>query len=193
VTTILMARHGETDWNRDYRFQGHADPPLNETGRAQAAKLARTLAGESLAEIYSSPLRRALETARILAEPHGLEPVQVEALREVDVGSWQGLTRAEIEERFPEQYARWLDAAQGWDDGETYDQMAERVVPALFELAAGNEGQRLLAVTHGGPIRAAFAFAEGMTYAESRLNGPSIGNAYLAEFAVEDGLLRRLD
>ena len=193
MTTILLARHGETDWNRDYRFQGHADPPLNESGRRQAAELADVLADKRLAAVYSSPLRRALETAEILAAPHGLEPVKVEALREVDVGSWQGLTRTELAERVPEQLARWLDGGQGWEDGETYEQMANRVLPALLDLAAAHEGERILAVTHGGPIRAALAFADGTTYAEQRRRGPTIANVFLAEFAVESGRFRRLD
>ena len=193
MTTILLARHGETDWNRELRFQGHADPPLNEVGREQAAELSTALAQEALAAIYSSPLRRALETAEVVAAPHRLAPVKVPALREVDVGSWQGLTRAEIENRFPDQYARWLDGGQGWEDGETYEQMAERVVAALLELAAAHDGERVLAVTHGGPIRAAFAFAARTTYAEARRLGPAIANAFVAEFAVQDGALRRLD
>ena len=193
MTTILLARHGETDWNREWRFQGHADPPLNETGRAQAAELSDALATEELAAVYSSPLRRAFETAEVVASAHGLEPVALDALREVDVGSWQGLTRAEVETRFPEQYARWLGHGQGWDDGETDEQMGKRVVAALLELAAAHEGERILAVTHGGPIRAALAFANEMTYAEARRDGPSIGNIFLAEFAFESGALRRLD
>ena len=125
MTTILLARHGETDWNRERRFQGHADPPLNRTGRAQAVDLSVTLMAEELAAIYSSPLRRALETAEVVAASHGLEAVPVRALREVDVGSWSGLTRAEVEERFPAQFARWLDYGEGWEDGESYDQMGD--------------------------------------------------------------------
>jgi broad specificity phosphatase PhoE len=193
VTTILLARHGETDWNREWRFQGHADPPLNQTGRAQAADLSRALADEELSAVYSSPLRRAFETAEVVAAAHGLEPVAVEALREVDVGSWQGLTRAEVESRFPEQYARWLDHGQGWEDGETYEQMAERVIEALLELAAAHDGERILVITHGGPIRAAFAFADETSHAEARRSGPAIGNVFVAEFAAEGGALRRLD
>jgi broad specificity phosphatase PhoE len=193
VTTILLARHGETDWNREGRFQGHADPPLNELGRTQAAALAAELSGVELAALYSSPLRRALETAEIIGAPHGVEPVAVETLREIDVGSWQGLTRTEIEARFPEQFARWLDYGQGWEDGERYDELGRRVVATLLELAAAHDGQRILAVTHGGPIRAAFAFAAGSTHAEARRLAPRIGNAFVAEFAVEDGALRRLD
>jgi 2,3-bisphosphoglycerate-dependent phosphoglycerate mutase len=193
VTTILLARHGETDWNREGRFQGFADPTLNDTGRAQAASLAAELAGVELAAVYSSPLRRAFETAELIAAAHQLAPAAVEALREVDVGSWQGLTREEVEVRFPEQFARWLDYGQGWQDGESYAEMARRVVAALLQLAAAHEGERILAVTHGGPIRAAFAFADGSSYADARRLGPAIGNVFLAEFAVESGALRRLD
>jgi len=191
VTTILLARHGETDWNRERRFQGHADPPLNQTGRAQAADLSRALADEELDAVYSSPLRRAFETAEVVAVAHGLEPVVVEALREVDVGSWQGLTRAEVESRFSEQYARWLGHEQGWEDGETYQQMGDRVIEALLELAAAHDGGRILVVTHGGPIRAAFAFADETSHAEARRSGTSIGNVFVAEFGVEGTRLFR--
>jgi broad specificity phosphatase PhoE len=191
VTTILLARHGETDWNREGRFQGHADPPLNEAGRAQAAQLAVELASQELAAVYTSPLRRALETADVVAATRRLVPLPDERLREVDVGSWQGLTRDEVQRRFPEQYARWLDYGQGWEDGESYEEMGRRVVAGLLALAAAHEGDRLLAVTHGGPIRAAFAFAGGTTHAEARRLGPAIGNAFLAEFSVGDGVLRR--
>ena len=193
MTTILLARHGETDWNREGRFQGFADPPLNDIGRAQAAGLAAELADVELAAVYSSPLRRAFETAELLAAPHRLAPVAVEALREVDVGSWQALTREEVEARFPEQLARWLDYGQGWQDGESYEEMARRVVAALLQLAAAHDGERILAVTHGGPIRATFAFADGSSYADARRLGPTIGNVFLAEFAVVSGALRRLD
>ena len=192
MTTILLARHGETDWNREGRFQGHADPPLNRTGRAQAVDLSAALMAEQLSAVYSSPLRRALETAEVLATSHGLEPVPVDDLREVDVGSWSGLTRAEVEERFPAQFARWLDYGQGWEDGETYEEMGRRAVDALLRLAAAHDGERVLAVTHGGPIRAAFAFADGTTHAEARRLGPRIGNTFVAELAVADGALRRV-
>ncbi|HEX3687928.1 MAG TPA: histidine phosphatase family protein [Gaiellaceae bacterium] len=193
MTTILLARHGETDWNHEGRFQGHADPALNATGRAQAAELAAELEAVELAAVYSSPLQRALETAEVVAAEHGLQPVAVDALREVDVGSWEGLTRAEVEARFPEQFAGWLDYDQGWADGESYEEMARRVVAALLELAGAHEGERILAVTHGGPIRAAFAFADGTSHADARRLGPRIGNVFLAEFAVEGEALRRLD
>jgi broad specificity phosphatase PhoE len=193
VTEILLARHGETDWNLEGRFQGHADPPLNEQGWAQAAELASTLAGEEVSAVYSSPLRRALETAELVSATHGLTPVPVEGLREVDVGSWQGLTRAEVEQRFPEQFHRWLDHGRGWEDGESYEDMGRRVLASLQELAVRHDGECALAVTHGGPIRAAIAFAEGTSHPEARRRGPVLGNCFVARFAVQDGVFRRLD
>jgi broad specificity phosphatase PhoE len=192
VTEILLARHGETDWNRESRFQGHADPPLNDRGREQAAELAEALADVELAALYSSPLRRAFETAGLVAARHGLRAVPVDGLREVDVGSWQGLTRDEVERRFPGQFQRWLDYAQGWDDGETYEAMAERVLAVLEELAARHDGERILAMTHGGPIRAALARAEGISHSEARRRGPVVGNCFLVRFAVSDGSFQRV-
>jgi broad specificity phosphatase PhoE len=193
LTEILLARHGETDWNRDNRFQGRADPPLNEVGRAQAAELAATLTREPIAAVYSSTLRRALETAETVAGPHELTPLTVDALREVDVGSWQGLTRAEVETRFPEQFRRWLDYGPGWEDGETHEQMGERVLAALRELARLHPHERILVVTHGGPIRAALARAEGISHNEARRTGPALGNCFVAGLAVVDGNFRRID
>jgi 2,3-bisphosphoglycerate-dependent phosphoglycerate mutase len=193
VTELLLVRHGETSWNRESRFQGHADPPLNEVGRRQAAELAATLAHEELAAVYSSPLRRALETAEAIAAARGLSAVAVDGLREVDVGSWQGLTRPEVERRFPEQFRRWLDYGAGWDDGESYEEVDVRVIASLRELAVRHEGERIVAVTHGGPIRAALARSEGIGHAESRRRGPVLGNCFVARFAVGNGVFRRID
>jgi probable phosphoglycerate mutase len=144
VTTILLARHGETDWNRDGRWQGWADPPLNETGREQARALAEQLGSVPFDAVYSSDLGRAFETALIVAAPHGVDVTVDPGLREIDVGSWSGLTRAEIEERFG------LDRP----DGETREQHGRRVLAAVERIARANEGRRVLVVTHGGTMRA---------------------------------------
>ncbi len=193
MTTILLVRHGETDWNRENRFQGRADPPLNQKGRAQAVDLSVRLAAEELAAIYSSPLRRALETAEIVAAAHAQEAVTIDALQEVDVGAWEGLTRTEVEERYPEQFARWLDHEQGYEDGETYEQLSGRVMPALLGFEETHPGERILAVTHGGPIRAALAHVDAVSHAEARKRGPAIVNGFVIELAVENGNLRRID
>jgi broad specificity phosphatase PhoE len=145
MTTILLARHGETDWNRTGRYQGWADPPLNETGRAQARTLAELLRATPFTAVYSSDLRRAHETAEIVAAPHGV-PVTVEpGLREVDVGEWSGLTRSEVEERFP-------DGER--PGGETREQHAARVLAAAERIARAHPGQRILLVSHGVTMRA---------------------------------------
>ena len=145
MTTILLARHGETDWNRERRWQGWADPPLNDTGRAQARELADRLRDTPFDAVYSSDLRRAHETAEIVAAPHGVPVVADERLREVDIGSWSGLLHSEVEERYP-------DGVR--PDGETREEHAARVISAVEEIARENLGRRILIVTHGGSIRA---------------------------------------
>jgi len=144
MTTILLARHGETDWNRDGRWQGWADPPLNETGREQARALAQELRATPFDAAYASDLRRASETAEIVAAPHGVPVMLDPDLREIDIGSWSGLTRAEIAERFP-------DGRR--PDGETHAQQAARVRAAVVRIAREHPGGRVLVVGHGGTIR----------------------------------------
>jgi broad specificity phosphatase PhoE len=194
VTTLILARHGETDWNRENRFQGHADPPLNALGRRQSAELAETLLDAGITRVYTSPLRRASETAEIVGGILALEVEPVEALREIDVGSWSGLTRDEVAERFPDDYARWLaHAPHGYDGGETYDELAARVVPAVREVAERHPKGTLLVVTHGGPSRVLQAYAAGIDYIEARRREAVLANCGVSRFAVENGDFRRLD
>lgn len=145
MATILLARHGETDWNREGRWQGWADPPLNETGRAQARALADELRSTPFDAVYSSDLKRAHETAEIVAAPHGVPVVVDPELREIDIGSWSGLTRPEIDARFPNGER---------PDGETREQHFSRVRAAVVRIARANAGRRVLVVTHGGTVRA---------------------------------------
>jgi broad specificity phosphatase PhoE len=193
ATTIVLVRHGETDWNRDNRFQGHADPPLNDVGRTQARALAGELSSRRFAAAYTSPLRRAAETAAILGNALHLEPRPDTSLMEVDVGSWSGLTRTEVEERFPLGYARWLEYGHGWDDGETYDELGDRVVSGLVRMGHDHEGGEVLAVTHGGPIRSALAAAGRVPFEEARRSIHVIGNCAVVRLAVRDGKLERVD
>jgi len=193
VTELILARHGETDWNRQNRFQGHADPPLNAVGRRQSAELAEALAGETIARVYTSPLRRAAETAEIIARRLALEVEPLEPLREIDVGAWSGLTRDEIAAKFPAAYARWLERApHGFEDGETYEQLAARVVPAIRRLAERHASETVLVVTHGGPSRVVQAHAAGIDYAEARRRETVLANCAMCRFAVENGDIRRI-
>jgi broad specificity phosphatase PhoE len=193
VTTIYLARHGESDWNAANRFQGHSDRPLTEEGRRQAETLAELVAVENVDTIYSSPLIRALETARIVAARTGLEVTELDDLREVDTGSWSGLSRAEVQERFPEGFERWISGGSGWEDGETYEEMGARVLGALKEIARADPGGRILVVSHGGPIRAIQAAANGMDIHEYRRLKPVEPNAGLSVVTVDDGRIQRVD
>jgi broad specificity phosphatase PhoE len=192
VTTILIARHGQSDWNQEKRWQGHADRPLTERGRVQAQALADRLAHIELDAVYSSDLQRARGTAAVVAESQGLEVRQLPELREVDVGSWSGLTRAEAEERFPEGFARWRDGYPGWRDGETYEAMTDRVLGAVDRIAAEHDGGRVLVVSHGGPIRAIHAAALGLDVHAYRRLRPVEPNARLSAVCVVDGMLTEL-
>jgi len=190
-TTLVLVRHGETDWNRDRRFQGRADQPLNETGRAQAEELAEILHDEPVSVLYTSPLRRASETAEILAERLGLEARPLDALLEIDVGTWEGLTIDDVRVRFPEQAT--VDWRSGWEDGETYTGLEQRVIPALLELGSRHDGEHILAVTHAGPLRAAIASSLSLAYEDARpLIGP-LANCAVYRFAIRDGALERVD
>jgi len=188
VTIILLARHGESDWNVARRWQGHADRPLTERGREQARALAERLQHVELDAVYSSDLRRAADTAAAVS----LEVIELPELREVDVGSWSGLTRAEAEERFPEGVARWREGFPGWDDGETYEEMTERVVGAVLAIARAHRGGRVLVVSHGGPIRALHAAALGLDVHTYRRMRPVEPNARLSAVCYTDGALTEL-
>ncbi len=192
MTTILLARHGESDWNRAKRWQGHADRPLTELGRDQARELAGRLAETELDAIYSSDLQRARQTAEIVAGSRQLSVKTVAGLREVDVGSWSGLTRAEAEQRFPEAYARWMAGGEGWDDGETYEQLSRRVVDAVCHISAEQPQGRVLVVAHGGSIRAVHASALGVDVHTYRRIHRVEPNATLSAVCVQDGRLTEL-
>lgn len=180
ATTIFLVRHGETDWNRERRVQGHADRPLNEVGREQAAALAAELAGESIDAVYASDLVRARDTALAVASALGLEVVPHAGLREKHFGTWEGLLDHEVLERYPQ-------AATGpWGDGETTGQLAERVLAALHEIAARHPGETVLAVSHGGPLRAVLrnCAVDGVDRVE---------NCQVVRIVIEDGDLRAVD
>jgi broad specificity phosphatase PhoE len=177
MTELYLVRHGETEWNAARRIQGRTDIPLNDTGRAQARQAAELLARRRWQGVYTSPLGRAHETARIIADRLGLEGVtDIDALVERDYGEAEGMGFDEIEALYPEGVR-----APGQ---ETREEVAARVVPALLELAERHPGERLVIVSHGGAIRSVLQTAEPGT------RHPRITNASVHSFRVEDGALR---
>jgi broad specificity phosphatase PhoE len=192
VTTLLLARHGETDWNRDGRFQGHADTPLNNLGREQARALAEEVADVDV--IYSSDLRRAIETAQVVADRLGLEVRVDSRLRERSFGGWEGLTRQEIEEAFRDDYERWRTGESfGAEDAESHEAFAERIEAFLADVLARHPEETVLVITHGGSIRVIQAVASGLNYLRDRRSIRAVANGSLARYAHREGKLTPLD
>lgn len=167
MTSLYLIRHGETDWNKARRIQGRSDIPLNETGRLQALRAAAQLSGHPWGHIVSSPLSRARETAQIIARELQLpEPILIPELIERNYGEAEGLTRTELDSRFPQE-----SAVPG---RETRFDVAGRAIPALIDLGKEFPDSRVLAVTHGGLIRSvlmALHPESGLHHTEPITNG----------------------
>ena len=193
---VVLIRHGETDWSRDGRWQGWTDVPLNAKGRAQAHDLVEPLARQHPTHIVVSDLARTQETIQPLADALGLEPVIDPDVKEIDVGSWSGLTRAEAAERFPEGGARHDAGGTGWEDGETYADVAIRGERALLRHTDGlPESALLVVVSHGGLIGATVGRLIGLDAVaqRQRLGRPSHGHAaYLRRHDADEGPVWRL-
>jgi broad specificity phosphatase PhoE len=194
VTTIILARHGETDWNRERRWLGLTDLSLNERGREQARALAERVEAVPFSAVYASDLRRAYETALVVAERKGLAVTPMRELREVDVGSWTGLSQEEVKERFPDAYTHVrARTGRGWEGGETYAEMGRRVLEAMRSIAREYPGDAVLVVTHSGPIRTVRAHAIGLDFATDRKAAPTVDRVELAAVTVVDGVFRPAD
>ncbi len=171
---VILLRHGVTDWNDGGRFQGHADVPLNEAGRDQASAAAVGLGGAGITRVFASDLSRADETARIVAGALGLEVGTDPRLREVDVGSWAGLSMEEAGRREPD---FWPALREGRDfrrspEGESATEAGRRVALALLDHAeAAGDDEVVLAVGHGLSLRVGALLLMGLDYSHARLFG----------------------
>ena len=156
IDGVLLARHGETDDNAARRFQGHRDPPLNARGREQARALGDALAEQGIRALWSSPLRRALQTATIAGAILGLEPRLDARLMEVDVGRWAGRLYADVAADEPDAFTEWRSGSPAFrfPGGESLQEQGERVAKVLEEIAGGPH-KPVLVVCHGGVIREA--------------------------------------
>lgn len=152
---LYLTRHGETDWNVSSRIQGQTDTPLNETGVRQAKELAERLLEEKpeIAKIYTSRQKRAYQTAKIAAEKLQAEVVVKDGLEEISFGKWEGYTWKQVKELFSEEYEEWHENRRYKvpPEGESYQQLLERLVPALQEISR-EEKEDVLVVTHSAVI-----------------------------------------
>jgi probable phosphoglycerate mutase len=172
MTTLLLVRHGETDWNAEGRLQGHTDRPLTPYGRRQSRKLADELAEEQLDAVYASDLGRARETAEIVGVRLGLPTVLDPDLREKDWGTWEGLTAVERDR------VEFV--------GESTGEHQERVLQALRRIAERHPAGRVLVVTHGGSVRRVQTAALGLAL-------PVVENCGRWACTCENGKFRSVD
>jgi broad specificity phosphatase PhoE len=155
TTRLFLIRHGATPLTAEDKFSGAENVHLSQEGREQARHLALRLAQEKISTVYSSSLDRALETANILSEPHGLKPVSSSGLREISHGHWEGLTRRDVETRFPEEYAAWESdpftfAPRG---GESGISVLARSLPVIREIVVQHRDQNVMVVSHKATLR----------------------------------------
>ena len=155
TTRLYLVRHGATQMTAEDRFSGAIGAELSEEGRRQAARLGARLQDDGIGAVYTSPLSRSLDTARIIAGSCRLEPVLVDGLREISHGSWEGLTRREVETRFQDDYAAWEEdpftfAPEGAESGVA---VLARALPAVRRIVTSHEGQSVVVVSHKATIR----------------------------------------
>lgn len=192
---LILARHGETDWNVAKKIQGVTDTDLNENGRRQAKELAEAVIAGNLdiTAIYSSHLKRAAQTAACVADALNLPYHTMEDLQELNFGKWEGNSWHEVKERYPEEFGVWYTNRRYTPapDGESYQQMLERLLPALQDILHRERGN-VLVVIHSAEI-VAFQAALHDTSFQTMAKDYPIGNAQTVEFDGEQILNMKLE
>ena len=155
TTRLYVVRHGATNMTAEDKFSGAIGAELSDEGRQQSARLGERVQDDGIAAVYASPFSRSADTARLIAGECGLTPILNEALREISHGPWEGLTRREVEERFPREYEAWeadpfTYAPPGAESGVA---VLARALPAIREIVTAHEGQTVLVVSHKATIR----------------------------------------
>ncbi len=192
-TNIILIRHGETAWNAERRLQGHIDIALNAEGLRQAAAVAGALAGEQVDAVFASDLQRALQTAQAIAATRALTISQDPALRERCYGGFEGLLYAEIEQRFPAEFAAWqardVDALMpaGARVAESFRQFYARSVDGIVAAAKAHPDGNIVVVAHGGVLECAYRAALDLPL-ETPRNFPVL-NASINRFTLQGGKL----
>ena len=155
TTRLYLIRHGATALSVEDRFAGATDVDLSEEGRAQVEHLARRLADDKITAVYCSPMRRTVETAAIIARPHGLALIPREGLREIHHGRWEGMRRVEVEAQYPDEYAEWeadpfTFAPAG---GESGLNVLARALPVIRKIVLQHVGENVVVVSHKATLR----------------------------------------
>lgn len=187
-TRLYLVRHGQVEGFEQHRYNGQADVPLTDLGWQQYRSLQCRLKGRPLAAVYSSDLQRCLEGARLLGEPHGLEPVPLPALRELHIGQWQGIAWQELQQCFPRQWEERLKDIVNYrvPDGENLLDLSQRVLPALKFLLETHARQEVLVVGHGAVNRIILLDAVGAPFQSAFRIEQAYGCLNIIDY-LEDG------
>ena len=192
---LILVRHGATPWNEARRVQGgRSDIGLGETGQAQAERLARALAEENLHAVYSSPLKRALATARAIACPHGLEVRSLPSLREIDAGQAEGLPVDRLKEDFAPFWKEWREGngSVTWPGGESVEQVARRAWGAITRLRRRHRGETVVVVGHHFVLTSILVKALGLPLGYFRRLRVEAGSTSVLELDRKGPLHNRL-
>jgi broad specificity phosphatase PhoE len=190
TATLILVRHGQTDWNVKARYMGWLDEGLNGEGVRQAERLARRLDRWPISAVYSSPLSRALRTAEIVAGPHSLPVQTVPELGEMRIGDWEGLFAGDIAARYPDLWKTWRASPGDFrmPGGESLGEVRERAAAAFGRIMDGAEGAMVLAVTHDVVVRLMAAQCLGVSTAIYRRL--EAGNASMTIIERDGGRLK---
>ncbi|MBI4295096.1 MAG: histidine phosphatase family protein [Chloroflexi bacterium] len=190
MTRLILVRHGETHWNQQGRVQGHSDTSLNATGKQQAELVAAALAREELAAVYSSPLQRALETARAIARRHHLPVVAVPDLQEMHLGRMDGLSLDEMRRDHARFFLQWRQGSGSlkMPGGESMEEVQARAWPAIEHVLERHPGQTAAVVSHNFVIMGLICRALDMKLSNFRRLRPATGGITVLDF--KDGLAR---
>jgi len=190
ATTVYLTRHGQTEWNSIGRMMGWTDEDMNETGVSQAERLAVRMAKLQLDAMYASPLKRAMTTGAIVGKSHGIKPKPEQGLIEINYGIWEGLARGEARAKWPELQRQLHDNPSELviPGGESFKQLALRVVAAFNKIVNAEEGKHLLMVSHQGILKVLVAELIGISYNDwSKFE---IQNASYTKMTVNGGHVR---
>lgn len=158
-TTIFMVRHGQTQWNKEHRLQGHKNSPLTELGKQQAIQAKQSLAQYEIHKAYVSPLQRAQDTLALIIDDRSIEVVLADNLKEMNLGVWEGKTKSDTQQSDPQQYRHFWEEQDKFalSGAETYQQLQARVVEELDAIFLNEQGKNILVVSHWIAIKAAMA------------------------------------
>ena len=194
MTELWLVRHGQTDWNVEGRFQGQSDVPLNAAGLEQARELAAELTGHKFSAIYSSDLKRAYQTAEIIARRVGLSVRIDPRLREICQGEWEGLLVAEVRQRYSQDFSvPYLDTTRSRaPGGESVIELTERLTQAVDDIALAFPNQPVLLASHGLALAALICTAANLPLSEVYSHIPDNAYPLVVEWPPQNSLTRKI-